>query len=308
MKNIFVLVLLALPLLPGPPAPAEQPSGDRSVHQRLLRSTGLVIGSGKEPGMIGIGTCWVIDLRRRLVVTNYHVVAGQTRHVVYFPAYREGKLVRDFAYYQARRGIPGRVLVKNRSLDLAIIELARVPRGVLALPLAQGPARVGQMVYALGNSQRRKGVIWWFRRERVRGVRFVTARMNNGQVVRAHVVLSTPNARPGDSGGPVVDASGRLVSVTSSVGKDSQSIQAREVRVFFRRLLARQSRAAGPARRWAGGLSWAPAGRPELSGPAPGFGVCLWEGTDPACGPRPRPPRVCFSSCPAGDGSFAGDP
>jgi hypothetical protein len=50
------------------------------------------------------------------------------------------------------------------------------------------------------------------------------------------MILSTPTGRPGDGGGPVVDADCRVVGVHSSGGKIGENIQVREVQGLLSRL------------------------------------------------------------------------
>jgi S1-C subfamily serine protease len=235
MKKIVLVVLLGLTLPFGPSSAVAQENKERALHRRLLRSTGLLIIPSKERSEYILATCCVIDAERRLVVAGYDVLRGATKVGVQFPEYRRGRIIGQIDYYAKRSPIIGRVVMKSFQVDLAIIQLSRLPSGVQALPLAQRPPRVGETIYALGNHMRKPGVIWWFRQSKVQYVGVVTNR-NGNQVLRsAHLIRSTPNSKPSDSGGPVVDASGRLVSVHSGNVKDrfSDSIQVRELSVLL---------------------------------------------------------------------------
>jgi S1-C subfamily serine protease len=233
----LALAVLTFTAAWGRAAGPERPA----LHRKLLRSTGLVVASSRHPGKVTYGTCCVVDQARRLVVTNWHVVRGQREVEVYFPSYRNGKVVASFTHYAREPGIVGRVLARSSPLDLAVVQLAELPEEVVALRLASGPPRVGQVVYAVGNGRRTNDSLWELRRGKVLRVRFGVSRRRGGHVVRAHFIESTRNSRKGDSGGPVVNRRGRLVGVHSSGGRVSKSIQARDVRTFLRRTLQRDT-------------------------------------------------------------------
>ncbi|MBN2023669.1 MAG: hypothetical protein JW809_12860 [Pirellulales bacterium] len=71
------------------PRPALSP---QDVYRRLLKSTAwlryVVEGEGSHEG-----TGWVVDAKKRLLVTNEHVVTGVDEIEVYFPATKNGKAV-----------------------------------------------------------------------------------------------------------------------------------------------------------------------------------------------------------------------
>jgi S1-C subfamily serine protease len=243
----WALALAALTLA-ADRARAAQPA----LYRQVLRSTGLLLAAGRRPGKVSCGTCWVVDRPRRLVVTNWHVVRGQRQVDVYFPDYRNGKVVTSFTYYYRKRpAIPGRVLTASVPLDLAVVQLEVLPEEVVALRLARRPPRVGQIVYAVGNGLRAWGSLWRLRHARVLRVRYGVSRRRGGHVVRAHVIETPRNSRHGDSGGPVVNRLGQLVGVHSAGGRRvSTSIQVRDVRFLLRKIQRETARLPPrPARR-----------------------------------------------------------
>lgn len=64
------------------------------VYPHLLRSTVLIVTDTD-----GLGTGWIVDKDRRLVITNYHVIDDSSQVVVIFPFYRGGHLVTEQDYY-----------------------------------------------------------------------------------------------------------------------------------------------------------------------------------------------------------------
>src|SRR4051812_7903234 len=80
---------------PGQATPVE---GGVKVYQHVLKSTVWIISQHREGTASGSGS--LIDRRRQLVLTNYHVVGDIDRATVLFPDYRDGKLVAERDYYR----------------------------------------------------------------------------------------------------------------------------------------------------------------------------------------------------------------
>src|SRR5947209_7997067 len=123
-----VLAVLALPAAALPQAtPAE---GGVKVYQSVLKSTVWIISQRPEGTVSGSGA--LIDRRRQLVLTNYHVVGDVNQVRVLFPAFRDGRPIaeRDFYKQHVRDlGIPGRVVARDKQADMSLIQIERVPAG-----------------------------------------------------------------------------------------------------------------------------------------------------------------------------------
>jgi S1-C subfamily serine protease len=243
----LLLALLALAVLP---ALAQSASGDSRVHQRTLRSTGWVIVH-QSKGKLSTGTCWVFDSKRRLVVSNKHVVGDSRTVNVYFPRYRRGKAVRKaLPYVKSGRSVRGRVLQTDESRDLALIQLERLPAGVRPLPLAPARPKAGDILFSVGNSgvgnNLRTGRLWKFKRSKLQGVNFARLKLDGGAlIVEACLLASRSRFDHGDSGGPLVNGRGQLVGVVDAKDKEGTlgiSIDAWEVRQFLARALRRPVR------------------------------------------------------------------
>lgn len=169
---------------------------------RLMRS---LVAIRSEAGG-GSGTAWSAD---GLVVTNHHVAPG-ARVSVALPDGRE---------------TDGRVIRRDESNDLAMVRV-----GAELEPLELGDSRAvrpGILVFAIGNPWGQRGTL-------TRGIVF--GRGNAGaeteapvrEVIRADIRLA-----PGNSGGPLVDAAGRLLGINSMiVGGMGVAIPAHTVRAF----------------------------------------------------------------------------
>jgi S1-C subfamily serine protease/tetratricopeptide (TPR) repeat protein len=220
----LVLLLLALAgvcaAVPVSPPAAVLSGAD--LYRRTLSGTAWVLAAGQ-----GKGTGWVVDRERRWLVTCYHVVGENETCQVVFP-WRDGKTVvgpRQRYLEQMpeleRRGIAvrGRVLRRSKESDLALVELAALPAGVQALPLAASAAGPGQRVHLVGNRYD-TSVLWTASTGRVRAVRTLTegyfsAGRQLGKGTR--LLLASVPINEGDSGGPLVDERGEVVGVAAAV-------------------------------------------------------------------------------------------
>jgi hypothetical protein len=229
------LLVLAALLAPVPAwaAPDKGASEESQLYKRLLKSTVLVLSF--EPGAVKGGrvsfheaTGWVVDVKRRLVVTNYHVVKGQDHFAVCFPSFIGGKLVTERSAYVGSAvrggGISAKVVVANEQRDLAVLKLElKMPHGVLALPLAKKEPRPRQTVYSIGNPGSAPQ-LWRFFVEKVAEVgqrRFDSYRPgskepfhHDARVIQVHLPANVQGRGPGESGGPLVSPAGELLGVT----------------------------------------------------------------------------------------------
>jgi Flp pilus assembly protein TadD len=231
------LVAVAALTLAGPLAPvwARDDQPQRKVYDLLLRSTCWIVVS-EGGGRAATGTGWIVDRANRLVITNYHVVRDKDNVLVLFPEYRDGRLIAERDYYRkSGHRIRGRVIARQSSRDLALIEVASLPENSEALKLAPESAGPSDRVNSVGNPGA-SDALWVYTSGTVR------------QVYRKHIrtkdldfqvrVLETQSPiNPGDSGGPVVNDAGELVGVSDATLQGasllSYCIDVSEVREFL---------------------------------------------------------------------------
>lgn len=180
----------ALPTLVGPPLPTEPPSprvlqqpGVRAAAASVVKIVGTSCGLGLE------GSGWVA--RPGLVVTNAHVVAGEDDTTV---------------VSTAGTSISADVVAFDPHNDVAVL---RVP-GLSASPLRLGDARPGTSVAILGyplngGLDAEPG--------RIGATARVFTRDAYGRPALRTVTSFSGLVRPGNSGGPAVDAGGTVQAV-----------------------------------------------------------------------------------------------
>lgn len=158
------------------------------VSERLRGGVAVVRSSG---GGSGSGTVWGGD---GLVITNNHVATGETAEV----AFADG------------RSCEARVVARDPSVDLAALQADECD--LTPLPWGDSSAlKVGQLVLAVGNplGEMRSvtaGIISGV------GVGIAGGHLRLHEAVQANITLL-----PGNSGGPLADAQGRVIGINAMV-------------------------------------------------------------------------------------------
>jgi tetratricopeptide (TPR) repeat protein/S1-C subfamily serine protease len=215
-------LLLLVAALGGLASTVPRAAVERDPYSRLLASTVWVNAANH-----GKGTGWVVDRGKRWVVTCYHVVGDGDAVEVMFPWRSGGKVVSTRREYLThapelrKRGlvVRAKVLRRNLATDLALLELASLPEGIEALPLASDSAPPGATVHLVGNRYDVE-VLWTYAVGEVRFRHSLREGYFSGgkQLAKGATALtaSVP-INEGDSGGPLVDDAGRLVGVAAAV-------------------------------------------------------------------------------------------
>lgn len=187
--------------------------------QQVLPS--LVVVRGHRFGA-GAGIVWTVD---GLILTNNHVVGRRTPIVV----------------LQDDREFESRLLARDPDVDLALLSIDAA--GLTPLRPAPASPRVGEMVFAFGHP-------WGQRNTVTRGIVSALVSAQNRRGDRLPVIRSDAPLAPGNSGGPLVSASGEVVGINAMIigGDQSVSIAASVARDFVTRALANHKSHAGPIR------------------------------------------------------------
>src|SRR5438105_12583644 len=150
MLAFVVFFFLSVPL-----ARAQDETSGEKIYKQTLRATAWIL-TPRQEGSVSMGTGSLIDLKHKLVITNYHVVGENSRVLVLFPAYRkDNKLITERTYYldlvKDGKAIQGKVLHRDAVRDLAVISLDAAPQGVHAMRLSRESPGPGQRVHSIGN-------------------------------------------------------------------------------------------------------------------------------------------------------------
>jgi S1-C subfamily serine protease len=218
---------------------SDHPLNGEQIYPRLVRGSALIL---TPPADAGSGL--VVHTGRRLVVTNYHVVGRESKVAVVFPLYDgSGALITDTRKYLSRSreiAVPGQVVDRDSSRDLALIRVERIPERAGALPLARRPAATGATVYSVGGSGTDDNLLWRLTKGIVRG-RAQRRDMTDHGRLDCMILETDAPVNPGDSGGAVMNEQGELIAVVSHFHtrqrQVSGNIDVDEVRAFLSRHL-----------------------------------------------------------------------
>jgi serine protease Do len=179
--------------------------------QQVLPS--LVVVRGHRFGA-GAGIVWDAN---GLILTNNHVV-GRRLPIV---------LLQDDREYESR------LLARDPDVDLALLSIDTTQLTPLQ-PASISP-RVGEMVFAFGHP-------WGQRNTVTRGIVSALVSAQNRRGDKLPVIRSDVTLAPGNSGGPLVNASGEVVGINAMIigGDQSVSIAASVARDFVNKTLANQ--------------------------------------------------------------------
>lgn len=159
----------------------------------------------------GAGTVWHQD---GLILTNAHVVQGNSPHVI----------------LPDGRDLPARILAQDRELDLAALSVEAQGLPTIAVGDSR-ELRPGSWVVAFGHP-------WGVQSAATAGVVIGQGQLLAERPDIGHRwIAASLHYRPGHSGGPLVDAGGRLVGInTVMAGPDvGLAVPVQEVKGFLKR-------------------------------------------------------------------------
>ena len=196
-------------------------NADSENYSRTVGSTVWIITSDAD-NETSTGTGVLVDSEKRIILTNAHVVGDSRSAVVFFPDSKNDTLQVKRQHYLdnvAKLAQPGRVVAVDRRRDLALIQLPKLPEGVKAIELAETSAKPGSSIDIVGNPGG-SDVLWVYTSGTVRSVYDKKFKSNHGEH-EFHVVEVQSPIKPGDSGGPVVNAEGKLIGIAQSFSPEN---------------------------------------------------------------------------------------
>ncbi len=157
----------------------------------------------------GVGSGFVFDASG-LILTNQHVVEGGDRITV---AFQDGT------------ELPGTVVASDPEHDLAVVEVT-APEDLPTIPIGEAsPLKVGQLVVAIGSP------LGAFTESVTSGILSATGRTievgsaGSRRTTSMSGLLQTDAAiNSGNSGGPLLDATGAVIRVNVAVAQSAQGI------------------------------------------------------------------------------------
>jgi len=166
----------------------------KEIARRTLPSVVLVVSDSPKTEGFSQGSGFLV--RPGIVVTNYHVIKGDTRGFVQVAVGPDNKKLNLRI---------ARVISFDEESDLAILSVpaakaAKIPS--LTMETNLNPTQIGESIYALGNPEGMVGTI---------SPGIVSANIRSTQK-KARIQITAPISH-GSSGGPIVNEQGKVVGV-----------------------------------------------------------------------------------------------
>jgi S1-C subfamily serine protease len=170
---------------------------DTQLLQELIRTEAVLRYSGS-------GTCFVVS-REGYLMTNHHVIEGPSQTLVQFPKIKDP--------------LPAEVVAKDKKLDVALLRIKGIPPADLKpLRLAvKRPVYRGEKVAAFGYP------LWDIVGS---GLKLTTGVVSSLADASSHdMFVLDIKVNPGNSGGPLCDASGNVVGLITAKSVSGYGIE-----------------------------------------------------------------------------------
>ncbi len=199
----------------------EKPGTKRKKYKGLSQNiyknnANSVVYIGNPAGKGGMGSGFLIDKKEGLILTNWHVIEGAKKVYVWFKPDDPSKMDENVLITQPR--LDGEVIKKNKNKDLGLVKVSTVPKKAKALNINNTQSiSVGSTAYSIGHPS---GLTWTFNSGMVTQVRKSYQWRYRNSRHKANVIQHEVPTNPGNSGGPLFNATGDVIGVNSF--KDSK--------------------------------------------------------------------------------------
>jgi len=167
------------------------------IYKRDAPGVVQVTASDPTQGSESLGSGFVID-KAGHIVTNFHVVRGAAK---------------IFVSFSGQDQLAGTVVGSDPSTDVAVLKIRAQASALTPLELGNSDAlRVGDSVYAIGNP-------YCYTRTLTSGIVSALQRQIKApnSLTIDNVIQTDASINHGNSGGPLLDAAGRVIGVTSQI-------------------------------------------------------------------------------------------
>lgn len=194
-------------------APIAKPMTPKELHQHLAHGVGWI--RIFEGNTVTSGTGWILDLNKKLMITNNHVVEDRDEVWVTFPMWKGGKLVTAESEYANSPKLKAVVIDRDANRDLALLRVESIPERMHALKLAADEPDEGEEIRTIGSfTTGGDGLVWGAVAGTVRACGPQELGLGKQRRVKpVREVLSDARTNGGNSGAPIVNTAGEVVAV-----------------------------------------------------------------------------------------------
>jgi serine protease Do len=175
---------------------AATKQGESRNVRDLVASLGEAVVQVRTPA--GLGSGFIIN-EEGFLITNFHVIEGETQITVEVYHQRNGQLDRK-SYKEVR------IVAMNKFEDLALLKIEDkgAPKFKKVILGASDPLGVGERVFAIGSPLGLERTV-------TEGILSTKTRQMQGELY----LQTTTQINPGNSGGPLFNMAGEVIGVTN---------------------------------------------------------------------------------------------
>lgn len=186
----------------------------QQIYERAAPGVVLIIGHPQQ-GEGGSGGTGSIIRKDGLVLTNAHVVIDEKTGKPYprLSVFLKPDRVTGNSKTDLSRRVNASVTAFDRQMDLALLKMEAAPAALVVLNLSDPDrVKIGERVVAIGHPE--QGGLWTL----TTGV--VSAEFDDyGNTKGKHVFQTETGLNRGNSGGPLLDAQGRIIGVNTAIAR-----------------------------------------------------------------------------------------
>jgi S1-C subfamily serine protease len=174
------------------------------LYRTLVPSVALIVAGDRQgSGSLIAMKSLMATNRSGVLLTNAHVVGDAKEVAVIFKPQKEGEKI------GRAHAIRGRVVKVDPERDLALVEIESVPAHAVTIPFgSMSEAQVGADVHAIGHPE---GQTWTYTKGLISQLRPDYKWATH----KADVIQTQTPLNPGNSGGPLIGDSGKMIGVNS---------------------------------------------------------------------------------------------
>jgi len=213
MRSMTWAILSALSLVWSDGASGKELS-PREIYEQASPAVVMVMGHS-DSGKSGTGGTGSIIRGDGLVLTNAHVVIEERTGKPYprLSVFLKPARVTGDAKVDLSRMVRAKVMAYSTPLDLALLQLDGAPAPLPVVMFTESTqGRIGDRVVAIGHPE--QGGLWTL----TTGV--ISAEVDNFNGVKGkHVFQTETGLNRGNSGGPLLDAEGRMIGINTAIAR-----------------------------------------------------------------------------------------
>lgn len=197
------------------------PEKTGNIYKRSIKSVVWVYTKvGPNQARTGSGT--LIDVKDRLIITNFHVVGEDATSFILFPDIdKSGSPINERKHYvdkiRAGTALKCKVIAREPRRDLALIQVESIPKDTQAIRIAKEGVGAADSIHCIGNSGL-SGGLFDYCQGAVRNVANQKGRPKDADFdINCKMLEHSAPINQGQSGGPVLNDAGELVGVTQGV-------------------------------------------------------------------------------------------